>query len=66
MRRVLLLTMTLAVMGALAVPAGATPPTPVYIEVTSFSGEVSPFVNSGPAVDSGLICGSGVVVNTRL
>jgi len=59
MRRVLALTAAMAAMLALAAPAGATPPSGVNIEVdTDIS---SPFTASGPAVDDGVVCASGVV-----
>ena len=49
---------------AFALPAGATPPAAVDIAVeTSLVGGVSPFVASGPAVDNGIICSSGSVVD---
>lgn len=45
-------------------PAAATQPTGVFIGVeTSLVGDPSPFVASGPAVDQGLICDSGIVVD---
>lgn len=45
-------------------PATATQPTDVFIGVeTSLVGGPAPFVASGPAVDDGLICGSGFVVD---
>jgi hypothetical protein len=44
--------------------AGATPPTDVNIEVETFlTGDPGPFVASGPAVDIGLMCGEGAVVD---
>lgn len=50
---------------ALAVtPAGATPPADVAFAVeTSIPGDPSPFTASGPAVDDGLVCAAGTVVN---
>ena len=61
MRRVLILTVAMAVMLALAVPAGATPPSGVQFGVeTSLSGG-GPFVANGPAVDDGVICEMGDV-----
>ena len=63
MRRILVLIMALAVMLALAVPAGATQPSGVNFEVEmSLLGDPSPFVASGPAVDSGLMCSEGEVL----
>lgn len=45
-----------------ALPAAATTPTDVAIEVeSSLLGDPGPFTASGPAVDDGLICASGVV-----
>lgn len=44
--------------------AGATPPIDVQIEAeTSLLGALSPFVASGPAVDDGLICSNGEVID---
>jgi len=44
--------------------AGATPPTDVNIVAeTSLLGIPSPFVASGPAVDDGLICSAGEVID---
>jgi len=63
MRRVLVLTAAMAVMLAMAAPAGATPPSGVSIEVEmSLLGAPSPFVASGPAVDSDLMCSEGEVI----
>ena len=63
MRRVLVLTVAMAVMLALAAPAGATPPSDVTFEVEmSLLGVPSPFVASGPAVDSGLMCDEGAAI----
>ena len=61
MRRNIVLTLTIAVMMALAVPAGASPPTGVHIEVETSFGGPSPFVASGQAVDDGLVCAEGMV-----
>lgn len=66
MRRVLVLTIAVAVMLAWAVPAGATPPSGVQFDVeTSLVGEnpPAPFTATGPAVDDGLVCEAGTVVN---
>lgn len=50
-------------MMAFALPAGATPPSDVSIEVeTSLLGAPSPFVASGPAADDGLVCSAGTAV----
>jgi len=52
--------------GMVAAPAAATPPVEVEILVeTALSGDPSPFVASGPAVDNGVVCASGTVVNAR-
>jgi len=49
---------------AVAAPVGATSPSEVQIEVESyFSGAPGPFVASGPAVDDGVICAEGIVVD---
>ena len=62
MRRVLVFTVTMAVMLALAAPAGAAPPSEVEFEVqTSFAALGGPFIASGPAVDAGLVCDEGDV-----
>ena len=64
MRRNVILTLTIAVMMALALPAGATSPSEVNIEVeSSLLGDPGPFVASGPAVDDGLVCDEGTVVD---
>jgi len=64
MRRNVVLTLTIAVMMALALPAGATSPSEVFIEVeTSLLGGPGPFVASGSAVDDGLVCTEGMVVD---
>jgi len=48
----------------LALPAGATPPSEVVIEVeSSLVGDPGPFVASGPAVDDGVVCDAGLVVD---
>ena len=48
----------------LALPALATPPADVHIDVeTSLFGDPSPFAASGAAVDEGLLCGAGTVVD---
>ena len=61
-RWVLVLTAVLTL--ALALPAGATKPTGVDIAVeTSLLGDPSTFVASGPAVDDGLICSDGDIVD---
>lgn len=65
MRRLpLLLVLALALLVAFALPAAATPPTDIGISVeSSFGGDPAPFTASGPAVDDGLICSAGVVVD---
>ena len=48
----------------LALPAAATPPSDVNIAVeSSLVGDPSPFSASGPAVDDGVICGEGEVLD---
>ena len=62
-RRFLIAVLLTILCVAIAVPAGATPPSGVSIEVeTSFLGDPSPFTAVGPAVDDGLICNTGTVV----
>ena len=62
-RRVLIAVLLTILCVVIAVPAGATPPSGVSIEVeTSFLGDPSPFTAVGPAVDYGLICNTGTVV----
>lgn len=52
----------LLVVGTLA-PAGATPPLDVeFVVEEDLLGAPAPFVASGPAVDVGLICDTGIVV----
>lgn len=58
----LILVLTAALMVAMAVPAGATPPSDVQFEVETDFGP-SPFTASGPAVNAGLVCASGTVEN---
>ena len=63
MRRIFIVVVAATLLAALAAPAGATPPSDVGIEVeTSLLGAPSPFVASGPAVDDGVVCDSGEVV----
>ncbi len=64
MRKIqLVLVLTAALIVATALPAGATPGSGVVIEVaSSLMGAPSPFVASGPAVDDGLVCDTGTVV----
>ena len=48
----------------LALPAAATAPSDVNIAVeSSLVGNPGPFVATGPAVDDGLVCGEGIVVD---
>jgi hypothetical protein len=66
MRRIVVLTLAITVMFVSPVPAGASPPSDVHIEVaTSLVGEnpPGPFTASGPAVDAGVVCSDGTVVN---
>lgn len=64
MKRILIAVVAATLLVAMAVPAGATPPTEVGIEVeTSLLGAPSPFIASGPAVDEGLVCDTGIVVD---
>ena len=51
----------LASLLGLTTTVGATPASDVQIEVPGFEG---PFIATGPAVDDGVVCGSGVVVTT--
>ncbi len=57
--------LALVMVMAIGAPGGASsPPTDVNIAVeTSLLGAPSPFAASGPAVDDGLICGEGIVVD---
>ena len=64
MRKLSLSLLLVAASVAISSPASATTPTGVDIEVeTSLLGAPSPFVASGPAVDDGLVCDSGTVVD---
>ena len=70
-RRVLIAVLMTILSVAIAVPTGATPPSGVHIEgETSLWGHpnwpLSPFVASGPAVDTGLICTTGYYEDVRL
>ena len=63
MKKPLLSILLVAGMVAISSPASATPPSAVDIEVEqSLLGVPSPFVASGPAVDDGLMCKSGVAL----
>lgn len=50
----------IVLIGLVASPAGATPPSDVEIEVQGF---VGPFDATGTAVDDGVVCPSGVVTD---
>ena len=64
MKRVLITGTVAIFFVAMAGPAAATPPSGVNIEVeTDLAGAPSPFVASGPAVDDGLICAAGEVID---
>jgi len=65
MKRILIAVVAATLLIAVAAPAGAnTPPTDVAFEVeTDLLGAPSPFVAFGPAVDDGLVCASGIVVD---
>jgi hypothetical protein len=59
-----ILVLAAAFILVLALPAAATAPSDVIIEVeSSFLGAPSPFVVSGPAVDDGLVCAAGEVID---
>jgi len=64
MKRFLVLMMVAAVLVVIpAGSAGATTPADVIFEVeTSLLGAPSPFIAWGPAVDDGLVCDAGTVV----
>jgi hypothetical protein len=62
MRKGLILLAATALMVTFALPAAATTPSDVAIEVeSSLLGQPGPFTASGSAVDDGLICDSGLV-----
>lgn len=65
MRRSLIVATIAALLMVVSLaPAGATPPSEVNFEVeSSLLGDPGPFVASGPAVDGGLICAAGTVVD---
>jgi len=64
MRRVMVAVVVAILFLATVLPVGATPPSEVNIEVeNSLLGGPGPFVASGPAVDEGQICDTGIVVN---
>lgn len=65
MKKVLFVILIMTLLLAMAASVGATAPSDVGIEVeTSLLGAPSPFLASGPAVDDGLICNGGVVVDS--
>jgi hypothetical protein len=56
--------LAIALMVVAAIPAGATPSSGVNIEVeSSLLGAPGPFTASGPAVDDGLMCSEGTVID---
>ena len=63
MRRNVVLTLAITVMMVLALPAGATSPSEVDIAVETQFGPPGPFSASGPAVDDGVVCAEGIVVD---
>lgn len=65
MKKYLLLSLGILLALAITLPAGAASPHKgVNFEVeTSLLGGPGPFVASGPAVDDGLMCNAGTVVN---
>ena len=63
MKRKAFIVLATALMVAMVLPAGAAPPSEVNIVVETTFGAPSPFVASGPAVDDGLICASGIVID---
>jgi hypothetical protein len=65
MKRILIAVVAATLLVAIAAPAGAaSPPADVTIEVeSSVLGDPGPFTASGPAVDDGLVCGEGIVVD---
>lgn len=65
MRRLpVVFAVTAVLVMTLALPAGATPPNGVGFEVeSSLLGDPGPFAASGPAVDDGLVCSEGIVVD---
>ena len=63
-RTLWVLVLATALTMALVAPVGATAPSEVNITVeSSLLGDPGPFVASGPAVDVGVICAAGVVVD---
>ena len=67
MKRVMIAVVLGILFVAVAAPVGATTPSGVDIEVeSSLLGAPSPFVASGPAVDDGVMCRSGVVFDASL
>ena len=59
-----ILTLVVTLLLVFALPAAATPPTDIHIEVeTSLVGDPSLFFASGDAVDEGLVCATGLVTD---
>lgn len=69
MRKVLLFVVLMSTLIlATTLPAAATPPSDVHFEVETVIDkpfDPVPFTASGPAVDDGLVCETGVVVDHR-
>ena len=64
MRKSLVGLFAMALLVALALPAAATTPSDVAFEVeSSLLGVPGPFTASGPAIDEGLMCETGIVVD---
>ncbi len=62
-KKIILLTTIVMLLLVLSVTSvAATTPDRVEIAVTTYFGDPSPFVATGPAVDQGLICAAGIVV----
>lgn len=65
-RNALLLLSVAVILVVTALPAAATQPVDVeFVVETSLLGAPSPFSASGSAVDDGLVCDSGIVVDAR-
>ena len=66
-RKIIMLTTTLTLLLVLSVASvgAATPPSDVHIEADITVGG-GPFIATGPAVDEGLVCGSGFATATDL
>ncbi len=64
MKRKVIVVLATALMVVMALPAGAARPIGVHIAVETFLLTFTgPFTASGPAVDDGLICASGSVID---